>query len=86
MENLLPDDTLYRKKMGFSVPLASWLKNEIATIARDKLLINNEGLCQFFKTDEVKKMWEQHQNGSRDYSNELWSMLVFQLWWDRYIL
>ena len=86
MENLLTDDTLYRKKMGFSVPLASWLKNEIAAIARDKLLINNEGLCQFFKIDEVKKMWEQHQNGSRDYSNELWSMLVFQLWWDRYIL
>ena len=86
MEDLLTEDTLYRKKMGFSVPLASWLKNEIATIAHEKLLVNNEGLCQFFKTDQIKKIWEQHQSGARDYSNELWSMLVFQLWWDRYIV
>ena len=85
MERLLTDETLYRKKMGFSVPLASWLRNEIKHIAEAKLLATNNGLSQFFKADEVKKMWLQHQNGARDFSSELWSMLAFELWWERYI-
>jgi len=78
MEQLLTQETLYRKKMGFSVPLASWLRNEI-------LLSSNNGLSQFFEPAEVKKIWQQHQSGLRDYSSELWSMLVFELWWDNYI-
>ena len=85
MEQLLTQETLYRKKMGFSVPLASWLRNEIHSIAESKLLSSNNGLSQFFEPAEVKKIWQQHQSGLRDYSSELWSMLVFELWWDNYI-
>ncbi len=85
MERLLSDETLYRKKMGFSVPLASWLRNEIKEIAETRLLATNNGLSQFFKPDEVAKIWQQHQDGSRDFSSELWSMLTFELWWERYI-
>ena len=86
MERLLTDETLYRKKMGFSVPLASWLRNEINHIAESRLLAANSGISQFFKPDEVKKIWQQHQNGERDYSSELWSMLAFELWWERYMV
>jgi len=85
MEQLLTEETLYRKKMGFSVPLASWLRNEIHDIAESKLLSANNGLSQFFQPAEVKTIWQQHQTGMRDYSSELWSMLVFELWWDHYI-
>ncbi len=85
MERLLTDETLYRKKMGFSVPLANWFRNEIKQIAESKLLSANNGLSQFFKPDEVKTIWQQHQSGERDYSSELWSMLAFELWWVRYI-
>jgi len=85
MEQLLTEETLYRKKMGFSVPLASWLRNEIRSIAESKLLSSNSGLSQFFDPTEVKNIWQQHQSGLRDYSSELWSMLVFELWWDHYI-
>ena len=85
MERMLTDETLYRKKMGFSVPLASWLRNEIRHIAEAKLLAANNGLSQFFKADEVNKVWQQHQSGARDFSSELWSMLAFELWWERYI-
>ena len=86
MERLLTDETLYRKKMGFSVPLANWLRNEIQHIAESKLLAPDNGLSQFFKPDEVKTIWQQHQSGARDYSSELWSMLTFELWWERYMV
>ena len=85
MERLLTDETLYRKKMGFSVPLANWLRNEINHIAESRLLAPNNGISQFFKPDEIKKVWQQHQSGARDYSSELWSMLTFELWWERYM-
>lgn len=85
MERLLTDETLYRKKMGFSVPLANWFRNEIKQIAESKLLSADNGLSQFFKPEEVKIIWQQHQSGERDYSSELWSMLAFEMWWARYI-
>jgi len=81
----LPDDILYRKKMGFNVPLADWLRNEIKAIAESRLFNPAGGLCDFFKEKEIRKLWQQHQSGSHDHSIPLWSMLMFQMWWDNYM-
>ncbi|HED36485.1 MAG TPA: asparagine synthase (glutamine-hydrolyzing) [Gammaproteobacteria bacterium] len=84
-KDYLPDDILYRKKMGFSVPLADWLRNEIKPLAEQKLFNSSSGLNNYFKTSEIRKIWDQHQSGERDYSTPLWSMLMFQMWWDNYM-
>jgi len=83
--DLLPDEILYRKKMGFSVPLADWLRNEIKPLAERKLFNSSGGLCDYFKVNDIKKLWDQHQSGKRDFSIPLWSMLMFQMWWDNYM-
>lgn len=82
---LLTDEILYRKKMGFSVPLADWLRKDIKDIAENALLSSNNGLSNFFDIKELKILWQQHQNGSHNFSNELWSFLMFELWWQRYM-
>jgi len=84
-KEFLPDDILYRKKMGFEIPLADWLRNEIKSLAEQKLFNSSGGLCDYFKTNEIKKLWDQHQSGKRDNSIPLWSMLMFQMWWDKYM-
>ena len=84
-KEFLPDDILYRKKMGFNVPLADWLRNEIRSLAESRLFNPGGGLCDFFKEDEIRKLWEQHQSGAHDHSIPLWSMLMFQMWWDNYM-
>jgi len=81
----LSDDILYRKKMGFSVPLADWLRGEIKEIAEDCLFNREAGLVSYFKQETIQKMWQQHQNKQIDYSAPLWSMLMFQMWWDKYM-
>jgi asparagine synthase (glutamine-hydrolysing) len=86
LEGFLTEDTLYRKKMGFSVPLASWLRNEIAAVAEKYLLAENNGLSNFFSLSEIRGLWLEHQSGERDYSQELWSLLVFEIWWQQYIV
>ena len=82
---LLPDDILYRKKMGFSVPLDSWLRNEIKAIAESYILKDNTGRCRYFKPAVIRQFWQQHQNGSYQHGTLLWSMLMFEMWYQRYI-
>lgn len=86
LEGFLTNETLYRKKMGFSVPLAQWLRREIATVAEQYLLAPNNGLSNFFSIEQINNLWQQHQSGERDYSQELWSLLTFELWWQNYML
>ena len=81
----LPDDILYRKKMGFSVPLASWLRNELKDITEAKLVENPSGLKKIFETSEINKLWSEHLSMAKDHSTVLWSMLMFQMWWDHYM-
>jgi len=84
-KDYLTDDILYRKKMGFSVPLADWLRGEIKSLTEQKLFNSSAGLCDYFKIDEIRKIWDLHQSSKRDYSTPLWSMLMFQMWWDNYM-
>lgn len=82
--SFLSDKILYRKKMGFSVPLAEWLRNEIREQTEVLLFKSERGLPDYFDMKAVKTIWQQHQNHQHDHSSELWSMLMFQLWFNRY--
>lgn len=81
---LLPDDVLYRKKMGFSVPLAQWLSNELRPVAKSIFNSDQGGLSKCFDMKGVQQLWQRHQDGDWRYTQELWSMLVFELWWQTY--
>ena len=82
---LLPNDILYRKKMGFSVPLAEWLRTELKDITVDCLFNRKQGLVDYLKPSAIKAMWDDHQSEKQDNSAPLWSMLMFQMWWDEYM-
>lgn len=74
---LLPDQVLFRPKMGFAVPLDTWfrgsLRNHIAaTVAGDRL-----AQCGFFEPRALRRLVADHQSGRRDYSAPLWSLLMF---------
>lgn len=84
-EPFLPPDILYRKKMGFSVPLAHWLRYELKDTAEEKLFQSENGLSNYFKLDEIKNIWLEHQQGTRDHSAALWSLLMFEFWWQKYL-
>lgn len=78
MEPFLPHETIYRSKMGFSIPLAEWFRNGIREYARE-LIVNETD--PFLSRAGVKKLWEQHQSGLRDRSAQLWNVMMFRLWW-----
>ncbi|QSA98018.1 XrtA/PEP-CTERM system amidotransferase [Methylococcus sp. EFPC2] len=77
MEPFLPDDILYRPKMGFAVPLAGWFRGPLKQTLRDAVLNPVMADSGYFDMDFLKTMVDQHQAGTRDYSASLWSLLMY---------
>ena len=78
MEPYLPDDILYRKKMGFAVPLATWFRGPLKEKVRHAVLGPTLAATGYFNTDYLRELVDQHQAGVRDYSTPLWTLLMFE--------
>lgn len=74
----LPDDILYRPKMGFAVPLAGWFRGPLRTRVRQSLLGERLSDCGLFDRAFLAHLVEEHQAGRRDYSAPIWSLLMFE--------
>lgn len=77
MEPYLPNDVLYRPKMGFSVPLASWLRGPLAERARQALLGPRMINTGYFNPSVLKSILEKHISGQRDFAVPIWSLVMF---------
>ncbi|ALA59786.1 asparagine synthase (glutamine-hydrolyzing) [Nitrospira moscoviensis] len=82
LESLLPEDVLYRKKMGFAVPLASWLRHDLKPMAEAVLFPSQPD--PMLDRQGVERLWTQHQSGLRDLSTPLWTILMYRLWQQRF--
>lgn len=78
MEAHLPDEVLYRPKMGFAVPLANWLRGPLREKARAALLGREMSDSGLFDMAFIDEMLTQHQSGRRDYSTPIWTLLMFE--------
>jgi len=76
-EPLLPHDVLYRPKMGFSVPLARWLRGPLASRLRDSVLSPRMLDSGFFRPDTLQRLVEQHLAGRHDHADALWALVMF---------
>jgi asparagine synthase (glutamine-hydrolysing) len=78
LQPYLSDDILYRKKMGFSIPLASWLRGplrESMTAAVLNPMLLDTGI---FNPAFLKQMVDEHLAGTKDHSTALWAVLMFE--------
>ncbi len=78
MEPFLPDDVLYRPKMGFSVPLARWFRGPLKQRVQESVLGSRLADTGLFNRDYLQELVTDHNNGSRDYSASIWSILMFE--------
>jgi len=80
LKPLLPDNILYRQKMGFGVPLVHWFKHDLVAYARDILLSPQARQRGFFNAAQVENILQLHQKTGRDMSAKIWSLLFFEHW------
>ena len=82
---LLPAAIADRKKQGFPMPLAGWLRNEARGLVRDTLnpeVVRRRGL---FDPDYVSKLVAAHESGSFDFSREVWGLVSVEIWMQKFI-
>ena len=78
----LPASILTRPKQGFAIPLAEWLQGDLRGWMQEILLSHDCRHRGFFRQEVVEKMMQVHLQGRRDYSQQLWALLVLELWFD----
>ncbi len=75
----VPSQLIDRPKMGFSIPIGHWLREELrpwAEVFVAPEFLSSQGI---FEIGIVQKIWQQHLSGSHDHSNKLWTFLMFLL-------
>ena len=77
MEKYLPDGILYRKKMGFSVPLASWFRGPLKSRVHETLTGDRLKSTGWFNMDFLSKVEQEHQSKIKDHSTLIWSLVMF---------
>jgi len=80
MEGILPNDIIYRKKMGFPTPLKLMFQNELRDYAEKLLLSEQTKLHQFFKKDRIEQLITEHNNNKYDHHKTLWQLVVLEEW------
>ncbi|MGE0358424.1 MAG: asparagine synthase (glutamine-hydrolyzing) [Burkholderiales bacterium] len=79
----VPPELVERPKAGFAVPLAAWLRGELRDWAEallDPARLAREGV---FEPAPIRRAWEEHLSGRRDWPYHLWDVLMFQAWHER---
>lgn len=82
--HLLPREIWTRRKMGFGVPLEHWFRNELRDLTHDVLLGTAANQRGFFRPERVRQLVEQHERGEVNHCYRLWSLLILELWMQRW--
>lgn len=80
----LPAAILKRPKKGFGIPIARWLNTHLRELAGDLLAPDRLRAQGIFDAEAVGRLLWDHWNGQRDNRKGLWTLIMFQMWHDRY--
>jgi asparagine synthase (glutamine-hydrolysing) len=81
---LLPKEILGGPKQGFSIPVAAWLRGPLQGFAREVLSAESLSRQSWLDPATVTGLLDRHCVGSEDLSRQLWGLIAFTLWFDRY--
>lgn len=79
-KKLLPPENVSRRKMGFGVPIADWMRGPMLPLLEDVLLSPQARTRTYLQTDSVRRLVQAHREGEQDYSAHLWALLWLELW------
>lgn len=85
VKNLIPKQTRKRKKRHFFVPINNWFKDELSSLKKELLDEKYIYKQKIFNHTYIKKIDKEFSKSRLFYSRQLWSLIVFQIWYKQYI-
>ena len=82
---LVPREVIYRRKMGFGVPIGNWFRGEMKNFVREVLLSEKSLTRGIVKPEIVRKYVDEHTEARRDYTFQIWTLLMLELWFQKFI-
>ena len=84
LEKYIPPKLFNKPKAGFAIPIGFWLRGELKAWAND--LLSKESLKNqdIIDSDFVSKIWNEHLKGERDNTSKLWTILMWQSWYNQW--
>ena len=84
MRGKLPREILARPKKGFGIPVGQWFKDGLKNLAREVFSESRLKQQGIFNYKAVSRLFDEHLNGVRDHRKQLWTLFIFQLWFEKY--
>ncbi len=84
LRGILPDEVMFRKKMGFGVPIEQWFRGDLDGYIRNILLSDRSASRGLFRRPEIAAIIQAHQSTSVNYATQLWALLTLELWFREY--
>lgn len=80
LDRHVPRELIERPKMGFSVPIADWLRGPLREWAGDLLSPDRIGRAGYLEPGAISRAWKEHLGGTGNWEEPLWAALMFEAW------
>lgn len=84
MRGKLPDRIIDRPKRGFGIPTGRWLQKELKPLAHELLGKQSLEKSGVFDWKVTERLLDEHEQGARDHRKKLWTLMAFQLWYQKW--
>ena len=81
LKKYIPKNLYNRPKQGFAVPIDDWLRTSLYDWANDYLSVESLKTNNYFDYKIINKRWEQHLSGKKNWGQSLWTVIIFQQWY-----
>ncbi|HUQ95539.1 MAG TPA: asparagine synthase (glutamine-hydrolyzing) [Bryobacteraceae bacterium] len=85
VEGIIPNEIIYRKKMGFGAPMSEWMRGDFGRQVQSSMMASRIFERGFFDRPYIDNLFEEHRNGRNDYSLYLWTLFNLTAWYDYWI-